>query len=112
MQEPRKEVQERRKDERYRYNLPVRWESLTEQGRGEICDLSASGCFVLSAGNLKRNELVRLQIKFPDHMMYLWGKTVYNVTEMGFAVRFVFSEESEPRSVRKLIDRLQESEAG
>jgi hypothetical protein len=103
-------MQERRKEERYRSNLTVRWESLMAEGRGEICDLSAGGCFVLSAGSLKVNELVRLEIKFPNHMLYLWGNTVYSIPEMGFAVRFVFSEESEPRAVRKLIDRLKQSQ--
>lgn len=99
-------MQERRQAERFRLNLQSRWESLLAQGRGAVCDLSASGCFVLAATELKSRELVRLEIQFPNHLVFVWGQTVYLVPEMGFAVRFVFSEENESRALRKLIEKL------
>ena|SRR6185295_2285330 len=99
-------MQERRQAERFRLNLQSRWESLFTQGRGAVCDLSASGCFVLAAAQLKARELVRLEIQFPNHLVFVWGQTVYQVPEMGFALRFVFSEENEARALRKLIEKL------
>ena len=99
-------MQERRQASRFRLNLPSRWESLRAQGRGTICDLSETGCFVLSDARLKPNELVRLEIQFPHHLVFAWGQAVYGVREMGFAVRFMFGEESEARAVRKLIEKL------
>jgi hypothetical protein len=99
-------MQERRQAERFRLNLQARWESLLAQGRGAVCDLSATGCFVLADADLNVTDLVRLEIQFPNHLVFVWGQTVYQVPEMGFAVRFVFSEENEGRSLRKLIEKL------
>ena len=100
-------MQERRQAERIRLNLPARWQSLLTQDRGSVCDLSASGCFVLTAGEVKAAELVRLEMDFGSHPVFAWGKVVYRVTEMGFALRFVFSEENEQRALMKLIEKLQ-----
>src|SRR6185436_623845 len=100
-------MQERRHATRFRLNLKARWESLLAQGRGAVCDLSATGCFLLSSTELKAGELVRLEIQFPDHLVFAWGQTVYQVAEMGFAVRFVFNEENEERALRRLIEKLQ-----
>ena len=100
-------MQERRHATRFRLNLKARWESLLAQGPGAVCDLSATGCFLLSPAELKAGELVRLEIQFPDHLVFAWGQTVYQVAEMGFAVRFVFNEENEERALRRLIEKLQ-----
>ena len=102
-------MQERRRAERIRLDLPVRWESLLTEGRGSICDLSASGCFVLSAGYLKVSELVRLEINFGINRVFLWAEVVYGVPEMGFALRFLLSEASERRALTNLIENLQKS---
>jgi PilZ domain len=99
-------MQERRQAERFRTNLQSRWESLLAQGPGEVVDISATGCFMLAAAQLNANELVRLQIQFPDHLVFLWGQLVYEIPEMGFAVRFVFSEENEARELRDWIEKL------
>ena len=102
-------MQERRQAERIRLSLPARWQSLLTQDRGSVCDLSASGCFVLTAGEVKAAELVRLEMDFGSHPVFAWGKVVYRVAEIGFALRFVFSEENEQRALMKLIEKLQES---
>lgn len=101
-------MQERRQAERLRLNLPSRWQSLLTQGRGSVCDLSATGCFLLTDGDVRPAELVRLEIDFGAHSVFVWGNVVYRVAEMGFALRFVFSEENERRSVANLIEKLQE----
>lgn len=102
-------MQERRQAERIRLNLPARWQSLLTQDRGGICDLSASGCFVLTAGEVKGGELVWLEIDFGSHLVFTWGNVVYRVAEMGFALRFVFGEENEQRALTNLIEKLQRS---
>jgi hypothetical protein len=100
-------MQERRQAERIRLNLPARWESLLAHGRGTVCDLSGTGCFVLSGGAAKAGELIRLEIDFGNHLVFAWGRVVYAVEEMGFALRFVFSEENEARGLAKLIEKVQ-----
>lgn len=76
------------------------------QGRGTISDLSSTGCFVLSGGEVNPGELTRLEIHFPEHIASAWGEVVYNIAEMGFAIRFKFASESERRALNKLIERV------
>ena len=102
-------MQERRHAERIRPNLPARWESLLAHGRGTVCDLSGTGCFMLCAGAVKAGELIRLEIDFGDHLVFAWGRVVYLVAEIGFALRFVFSEENEARALTTLIERAKQT---
>jgi hypothetical protein len=101
-------MQERRHAERISLSLPVRWESLLTHGRGTVCDLSGSGCFLLSARRARPGELIRLEIDFGDHPVLAWGDVVYAVEELGFALRFVFSAENEGRALRELIDSMRQ----
>jgi hypothetical protein len=88
-------MQERRSANRLRTNINVRWETLKTQGRGFVCDLSSSGCFVLSGGDVSQGELARLDLRVSDEMLTVWGTVVYNIAEMGFAVRFLFGGRDE-----------------
>jgi hypothetical protein len=96
-------MQERRTAERVRLSLRTRWETLMTQGRGTVCDLSSTGCFVLSGGEVNPGELTRLEIHFPEGIASVWGAVVYGIAEMGFAIRFKFAGESESRALDKLI---------
>ena len=97
-------MQERRTAERVRLNLRTRWETLMTQGRGTVCDLSSTGCFVLSGGEVNPGELTRLEIHFPEGIVAVWGEVVYSIAEMGFAIGFKFEIESERRALDKLIE--------
>ena len=74
------------------------------QGRGSICDLSASGCFVLTGGQVNPAELIRLEIHSPNRLDMVWGNVVYVVAEMGFALRFAFSGDAEMSALADLFD--------
>jgi len=102
-------MQERRTAQRFRSNFNARWESLLDHGRGSVSDLSSTGCFILCGAELKSGELIRLEIDFPNHLIFAWGQVVYCLEEIGFALRFVFGEESEERALRKLIEQLPQS---
>lgn len=99
-------MQERRTAERIRLDLTTRWEGLTTQGRGAVSDLSSTGCFVLSGGEVTTGELIRLQISFPRNVGIVWGQVVYAVAEIGFALRFVFGSEDDRRALDRLIESL------
>ena len=99
-------MQERRTAERIRLDLTTRWEGLTTQGRGAVSDLSSTGCFVLSGGEVTTGELIRLQISFPRDVGIVWGRAVYAVAEIGFALRFVFGSEDDKRALDRLIGTL------
>ena len=89
-----------------RTNINVRWETLKTQGRGTVSDLSASGCFVLSGGEVVPQELVRLDIILAGEVTTLWGTVVYGISEMGFAVRFIFSSEADQQSIERIIAKV------
>jgi hypothetical protein len=97
-------MQERRTADRIRTNLRARWEGLISQGRGAICDLSSTGCFVLTGGEVMAGELVRLEIHFPNRIDLVWGQVVYAVAEMGFALRFAFSDDGEMHEFASAIE--------
>ena len=96
-------MQERRAAKRLRANINVRWETLKTQGRGAVSDLSSSGCFVVTGGEVAPRELTRMDLSLPDQVMTFWGNVVYAVSEMGFAVRFVFESEADKESLERLI---------
>jgi len=99
-------MQERRTAERFRTNLNVRWESLGSQGRGSVCDLSSTGCFVLTGGEVIPRELIRLELVGPEEITPLWGHVIYQIREMGFAVRFAVTRDDERESIARLIAGL------
>ena len=96
-------MEERRSAQRLRANISVRWETLKTQGHGSVCDLSASGCFVLTGGEVNPQELVRMNTALPEEIATLWGNIVYVIGEMGFAVRFVFGSEADKRLIERLV---------
>jgi hypothetical protein len=96
-------MEERRKATRLRTNINVRWETLKTQGLGAVCDLSSSGCFVLTGGEFVPQELTRLDLMLSDEVMTLWGSVVYATNEMGVAVRFVFGSEADQQAIERLI---------
>src|SRR5256885_5478969 len=95
-------MQERRTAERIRTDLAARWEGLMSAGRGAVCDLSATGCFILTGGQINAGELVRVEIHFADQLNLVWGEVVYAIAEMGFALRFAFADEGERSEERRV----------
>ncbi len=99
-------MQERRAANRLRIDLNARWEALRTQGRGAVSDLSSLGCFVLTSGEVKPGELIRLEINFPKETLSVWGQVIYAVAEIGFATRFGFAADDERLLLEKLIKKL------
>ena len=102
-------MQERRTANRFRTHVDVRWETLKSHGRGEVCDLSGSGRFVLAGGHLAATDLVRLDLILTNEIATAWGYVVYEVPEMGFAVRFAFADENGKRRLEQLVGEVNRS---
>jgi PilZ domain len=80
---------DRRKANRAKVSLPARWEGVLEQQEATVTSLSVNGCFVLSGGNVKPKELIRLEIILPDgDSVHVWAEVVDEAYEIGFAARF------------------------
>jgi len=97
---------ERRLDARVRVNLPARWESFLTQQEGTIVDLSRAGCFVLSGGKLEPDELIRLEITFPnDERVYPWAEVTQAEEDIGFSVRFTSMDDDERDRLEEFVSR-------
>jgi len=96
-------MQERRTAPRFRTSLNVRWETLRSQGRGEVCDVSSSGCFILTGGHVQEGELVNMEMLLADEVASLWGNVVYTISEMGFAVHFLCESPVDERALELVL---------
>ena len=107
-------IEERRASERVWANLPARWEGVLSSRDGQVTDLSQTGCFVVTRTDVQPKELIRLEIELETgRRLYLWGEVVYTIEEIGFALRFTGTEETELRMLDALIEFVrarQESE--
>jgi PilZ domain len=99
-------MQERRTAPRFRTSLNVRWKTLRTQGRGEVCDISSSGCFILTGGHVQETELVHVEMLLPNEIATLRGKVVYTINEMGFAVHFLSESPSDERSLGMVLQNV------
>lgn len=81
--------EERRRYERYRVNLRVRWEGRQVSGQGFVTDISIAGCFIL-ANDLfvEHGDPVHVELLLPAGVIPLPGRVVYTADEIGFGVRF------------------------
>lgn len=89
---------------RIRVNLPARWEGVLEQRDATVTSLSMNGCFLLSGGEVKSKELLRLEIELTaGEPVYCWGEVVDQAYEIGFAVRFNALEDAERERLANFI---------
>ncbi|HEX8129601.1 MAG TPA: PilZ domain-containing protein [Pyrinomonadaceae bacterium] len=100
---------DRRQAERVYVRLNARWEGVLARCEGNIVDLSATGCFVLTSDRVKPKELIRVEIQLPtEGWLYLWGEVVYRIEEMGFALRFTGVSETEQSMLNLLLEFMRE----
>lgn len=87
---------DRRQAARLMVNLDAYWEGLLAQCSGLVVELSGTGCFILTSDRVVPNELVRLTLNpHSGERVHVWGEVVYQVSEMGFAIRFLSQDESD-----------------
>ncbi len=97
-------MSERRLAERLKVSLKSQWEGALARKHGEIVDISATGCFVLTDDKVHLGELVRIEIElFEGKWVYMWGEVVYQIKEMGFALCFTGSVDDEYNSLLEYI---------
>lgn len=100
---------DRRGNERFRVNIEVEWEGLIGRKNGAISDISPTGCFVLSSGEVEDGESVKIFFPLTDgRRIQFWGEVVNHVFEIGFAVRFIELSEAQKDFLEKFVDTLRE----
>ena len=103
----RRSGRNRRQNERVSVNIDVEWEAAHGRKEGTISDISTVGCFVLSSGELKDGDLVRIFLPVTGGMkIQFWGEVVNQVYEIGFAVRFVEMTGAQKDFLEKFVATL------
>ena len=98
-------IEERRAHARVKTRIEARWEGVATSREGTVVDLSADGCFILTADEVQPKELIRLEIPIPHgRRICLWGEVVYQASEIGFALRFTGADEAEKEMIEELVD--------
>jgi PilZ domain len=105
-------MSERRRAERVKVTLDAHWEGVLAQCSGLVVDLSSAGCFILTPDQVRMKELIRMEIETPTGgVLYVWGEVVYQVSEMGFALRFTGMTDREEGMLQLLIEYVRDAQS-
>lgn len=97
---------ERRALTRNKVSFNIEWENLSGRSPGTLSDVSESGCFVLSSGDISEGDTIKLLLPLGDGMkVQLLGEVRNHVFEIGFALRFIDLSEAQKRVLREFIVR-------
>jgi hypothetical protein len=98
---------DRRSNERYGLKLDVACEGSSGRFDGTLSDISSTGCFILSSGEVEDGDQVRIDIPLlAGGIMSLWGDVQNHVPEIGFGVRFVGLTDAQKTYLERLTDTL------
>jgi len=99
---------DRRRHARYRVSFEVEWEGPSGKWSGTINDISRSGCYILSDGEVDDGD--RISIEFP---LIDLGRTAFHAQvanfafDIGFGVKFAELTPDQRDSINRYIDRLE-----
>ena len=103
---------ERRSAPRARVKLSARWEGVLSRENATVTDLSRSGCFVLSGGNVEVKELVWLEIQLTDQQkVNFWAEVVNQAPEIGFALKFNSSSPEDEAALAAFLEKIFQSQS-
>ena len=95
---------ERRRNVRQKVLLEARWESLSKRHEARVDDISVSGCFVNTYGQVEVGESIELKILRPSGAwLALHGHVVTYQHGVGFGLAFSELSEENKRALQNLI---------
>jgi hypothetical protein len=99
-------AEERRRDERVRLPLEMRWQGISGKHKARIYDVSLGGCYIESLGQVTLGERVRFEMQLPaGNWIPFQGGVVHWQPNLGFGVHFVYLTEIQRRALAELIDQ-------
>lgn len=102
-------TEERRGEERIPTLLELRWQSLSGKHAARISDMSLSGCYVETMGQVTVGELIRFEVQLPTgRLMPLIGEVVYHLPGMGFGMRFRSLTPRQKEMIESLLSYVKE----
>lgn len=98
---------DRRSAPRARVKLAARWEGVLSRESGTVTDLSRSGCFMLTGGNVEVKELVWLEIQLTEQQkVNFWAEVVNESPEIGFALKFNSSSPEDEAALAEFLEKI------
>jgi len=103
----RRQGGERRARNRFGLELAVTWEGSLGRAPGTMSDVSPTGCFILTSGDVEDGDQVRIDIALnTGGTLSLWGEVANHVHEIGFGVRFVALTDAQRDYLERFTDTL------
>jgi hypothetical protein len=94
---------EKRSSERVTVNLVVKWDSLSGSYEAKLEDISLTGCFINTTGQVLMNEVINLEVLLPSgEWLPLTGEVRTHQPGIGFGVRFSSLTKEQEQVVAKL----------
>ncbi|HEY8280561.1 MAG TPA: PilZ domain-containing protein [Bdellovibrionota bacterium] len=98
-------------DPRYKISVPSQMTCSDHFYRGDIMDISASGCFIKTKDPLKVDQLIQIKFSLFDHKFECNGRVVWRTESgvthpKGVGVRFVGLEKSVHIDLRNTVKKL------
>lgn len=95
---------DRRSKPRLNVSLDAMWDSSTEAHSARVTNLSESGCYLSSVGEVRQGEIVGFRILLPDDdWLYLEGEVRHHTPHTGFGVLFVDLNEEQTAKLSLLL---------
>ena len=97
-------MSERRSCQRVPLLLEVRWESLSGKHSARTTDISLSGCYIESIGQVTIGENIRFEIQLATRSwMPLQGEVLYHHVNLGFGLRFFGLTNEQQQMLEQLV---------
>ena len=101
-----KKREKRERAPRAKVSIRARWEGKLGRQAAEVISLSKTGCFVLSGGEAKPQELIRLELLLAEGKWISLGAEVVEVAEeIGFAMRFTSVENADQARLDQFLEK-------
>ena len=85
--------------------LEANWDGRSGNCAARMTDLSETGCYVDSLGEVKVGEILGFEIKLPGgEWLYLEGEVMHATPRLGFGVRFIDLDTEQVEKIRGVIE--------
>jgi len=92
--------------------LEANWDGRSGNCVARMTDLSETGCYVDSLGEVKVGEILGLEIQLPGgEWLYLEGEVMHAKPRLGFGIRFIDLDTEQVQKIRGVIE-IAETPAG
>lgn len=103
----RRSGEDRRQMSRFKVKIEIEWEGQAGRKSGTIGDISETGCFVMSSGDVSDGENIKIFFPLTGGMkVQFWGEVTNHFLQIGFAIRFIKLSEAQKDFLEKFVDTL------